>query len=105
MTEKKQQELTMKFLHQLANELMFELDDEQCHNLWLEFDAIEKQMEIVRKIDTGNIAPLAYPFTFTNQFLRKDIIENSLETRAILENAPLSQEQYIVINKVVNDEN
>lgn len=97
------QEITKSFLHQLARELLFELDDSQCHNLMLEFDAIKKQMSLVTKIDTKNIEPLDYPFDLSKSYLRPDLIEAPLSVKNVLFEAPETKEDYIVINKVLGE--
>jgi aspartyl/glutamyl-tRNA(Asn/Gln) amidotransferase C subunit len=95
--------ITMKFLHQLAQELLFELDDKQCKNLMLEFDAIEKQMALVTKIDTTNIEPLDYTFDLQKSYLRPDLAQEPLNVKEVLAAAPETKDKYITINKVVGE--
>lgn len=102
--KKENPEITLSFLHQLAQDLFFELDDQQCQNLLLEFDAIEAQMAVVRKIDTENVAPLDFPFELKKDYLRSDIIEPSLASNDVLSVAQQVENDYIVINKVINNE-
>ncbi|MBE4703803.1 Asp-tRNA(Asn)/Glu-tRNA(Gln) amidotransferase subunit GatC [Spiroplasma platyhelix] len=101
---KENPEITLNFLHQLAQDLFFELDDQQCQNLLLEFDAIEEQMAVVRKIDTENVAPLDFPFELKKNYLRSDTIESALTSSAVLSVAGQVENDYIVINKVINNE-
>lgn len=95
--------ITMNFLHQLAEELLFELDDQQCKNLMLEFAAIEKQMALLTKIDTTNIEPLDYPFDLQKSYLRPDLPQEPLTVKEVLAVAPQTEEKYITINKVVGE--
>lgn len=101
---KENPEMTLNVLHQLALDLFFELDDQQCQNLLLEFDAIEAQMTVVRKIDTENVAPLDFPFELRKDYLRSDTVEPALAIEDVLSVAGQVEKDYIVINKVINDE-
>lgn len=97
-------EMSLEFLHQLARDLFFELDDQQCQNLLLEFDAIEAQMAVVKQIDTTNVPPLDFPFELKKSYLRSDEIEPAIAKTDILAVATEIKNDYIVINKVINNE-
>ena len=97
--------MTTKMLHEFAKELMFNLSEEQCENLLLEFKAIEKQMEIVKNINTNDIEPLNHPFPIINNLLRSDNVGNHLTCKSILNIAPEVEKDYISINQVINHEN
>lgn len=101
---KKNSEVILKFLHQLAEDLFFQLSDQECKNLLLEFDAIESQMDVVRKIDTKDVHPLDFPFAVKRDYLRSDIIEPSLTTQEVLSSAGQVKDNYVVINKVISNE-
>lgn len=101
---KKNPEITLEFLHQLAEDLLFELDDQQCKNLLLEFDAIEEQMTVVTKINTMNVLPLDFPFNVKKDYLRSDTIQPALAIKDVLDSATQVKDDYIMINKVINDE-
>lgn len=103
--DKIETKITTKMLHEFAEELMFNLSDEQCENLLLEFKAIEKQMEIVTNINTTAIEPLNYPLSINNNLLRNDNIGESLTCKSILSIAPETENDYISINQVINHEN
>lgn len=92
-------------LEQFSKDLFFQLDKEQTKNLLLEFAVITKQMALVQKIDTNNVLPLDFPFDITSQYLRADVITDTLDQELVLSNAPRVKGDYIVINRVVNDEN
>lgn len=97
--------LTKEMLHNLADDLMFKISDEQCANLLLEFEAIEQQMTIVTKIKTNNVEPLNYPLPIINSYLRNDVIQTPLTSKAVLDVAPQVDNDYIVINQVINHGN
>lgn len=97
--------LTKEMLHNLADDLMFKISDQQCANLLLEFEAIEQQMTIVTKIKTNNVEPLNYPLPIINSYLRNDVIQTPLTSKAVLDVAPQVDNDYIVINQVINHGN
>jgi len=97
--------ITTKMLHEFAADLMFNLSEEQCENLLLEFEAIAKQMEIVTKINTSDIQPLNYPLPIIKTLLRTDNIGAPLMSKSILNMAPQIENDYISINQVINYEN
>ncbi|WP_342277175.1 Asp-tRNA(Asn)/Glu-tRNA(Gln) amidotransferase subunit GatC [Spiroplasma endosymbiont of Nebria brevicollis] len=97
--------LTAEMIHHLAKELMFDISDEQCANLLLEFKAIAEQMKIVTEIDTDNIEPLDYPLSIVNSYLRPDVARIPFSSKTVLEVAPQVSNDYVVINQVINHEN
>lgn len=101
---KENPEISLEFLHQLANDLLFELDDQQCQNLLLEFNAIEEQMAVVKKINTDDVLPLDFPFEIRKDYLRSDNVEPALPVADVLAVASETKNDYIVINKVINNE-
>ncbi|MGL5268407.1 MAG: Asp-tRNA(Asn)/Glu-tRNA(Gln) amidotransferase subunit GatC [Spiroplasma sp.] len=101
---KKKPELTLKFLHQLAEDLFFQLNDQEYKNLLLEFNAIEKQMAVVKKINTKDVLPLDFPFDVKRDYLRSDTIESSLTIKEVLSLAAQVKDDYVVINRVVGNE-
>lgn len=101
---KENPEISLKFLNQLAQDLLFELDEQQCKNLLLEFDAIEEQMAVVKKINTTKVLPLDFPFDIKKDYLRSDTVEASLFVNDVLSVAGQVKDDYIVINKVNNNE-
>lgn len=102
---KKDIQLGAVVLQQFASTLMFQLSDEQCQNLLLEFKAIEQQMEIVKNINTKDVLPMDYPLPIINTFLRSDTIIEPATTKSVLEIAPATKGNYIIINQVISNEN
>lgn len=92
-------------LQQFSEDLFFQLDRKQIKTLLAEFAVITKQMALVQKIDTNNVLPLDFPFDITSQYLREDVITDRLDQALVLSSAPKVKDNYIVINRVVNDEN
>ena len=89
-------------LKKCANNLLFDMSDEQYELLLKEFDTLTKQMEILGEIDgLEDISPMTFPFDVTTSFLRDDIPEESLSKEEILRNAKDVQDGQIKLPKVV----
>lgn len=97
--------ITKLDLQQFSEDLFFKLDKKQTKNLLSEFSVITKQMKLVQKIDTTNVLALDFPFDITNNVLREDIVKDTLDQELVLKSAPKIKGDYIVINRVINDEN
>lgn len=102
--KKKNPEITLNFLHQLAEDLYFELNEQECKKLLLEFDAIEEQMSVVKEIDTKDVWPLDFPFDIKKEYLRSDTVGSVLNTMDVLKTAGQVKDEYVVINKVISNE-
>ena len=51
-----------EYFHKLANDLKFDLSDEEINELKKDFIEVEKQVELFEKIDTTGVEPMVYPF-------------------------------------------
>ncbi|PKM64581.1 MAG: Asp-tRNA(Asn)/Glu-tRNA(Gln) amidotransferase GatCAB subunit C [Firmicutes bacterium HGW-Firmicutes-20] len=87
----------------LAEQLMLRLSDEEADNIIAEFDTLLKQLDLLNQIDTSNVEEMIYPFEEPTSFFREDIIDQVLSIEDALYNAPVEEEGYFVIPKVVKD--
>lgn len=85
----------------LANQLMFDLSDEEIVELDHEFDALLKQIDLLDTIDTENVETMVYPFEAPTTFLREDEVENVLEQSDVLKNVKKERAGHILVPKVV----
>ncbi|AHF58232.1 Asp-tRNA(Asn)/Glu-tRNA(Gln) amidotransferase subunit GatC [Spiroplasma eriocheiris] len=88
-------------LRQLAHNIMLDLSEQELEKLSNEFDVILKQMDLVQKIDTTNVHSMHFPFEITVTGLRDDEEIEQVPQAELLANAPVVEDDYIVINKVV----
>jgi len=89
-------------LKELANKLMFTMDDDQYDTLSYEFDIILKQMDLIGKIkDIDKVEPLIYPFNLDNVKLRNDVVKDELEIDDILMNSGSNLYNQVKLPKVV----
>ena len=91
-----------KTLEELANKLMFTMDDCEYDTLAQEFDIILKQMDLIGKIDgIDKVEPLIYPFPLDNVSFREDEVDEELEIDDILLNSGSNLYNQVKLPKVV----
>lgn len=89
-------------IKQLANQLMFDLNEEEVSEIQHEFSTLLQQMQLLNNIDTEGVEPMVYPFETVTTFLREDQDPVHLTLKEVLQNAPDAQEDYFVVPKVVD---
>lgn len=94
--------VTKEVLKKAANNLMFDMSDEQYDTLLEEFDVITKQMELVSRIKgVDETTPMTFPFDQKSTYLRKDEVKTPLSKQEALKNADDVVDGYIRLPKVV----
>ena len=92
-----------KLLKECANNLMFDMSDEQYDLLLKEFEVITKQMEIFGEIEgVDEVEPMTFPYEVYTTYLREDEAETPLEVEEVLKNAKDVVDNQIKLPKVVN---
>ncbi len=89
-------------LRAVADKLMFDITDEQCQSLLIEFNTILKQMELIGEIpNIDDYSPMTFPFDVTSSYLREDIPSKPLDKKEALKNAKDVKDGQIRLPKVV----
>ncbi len=92
----------LDILKKCANNLMFDMSDEEYHILLDEFKIITKQMELLGEIDGLNeVTPMVFPFDVSTSYLRDDVAEECLSKEEVLKNAKDTLDGQIKLPKVV----
>ena len=96
------EKITKEILKKAANNLMFDMTDEEYETLMKEFEVIIQQMEIISSIEgVDEVEPMTFPFEVTNDYLREDVPETPLSREEALKNAKDVVEGQIRLPKVV----
>lgn len=90
-----------EYFRKLANDLKFDLSDEEIEELKKDFVEVEKQVELFETIDTEGVEPMVYPFEAPTTFLREDVVADVLDQKDALENAPDVRMGHVHVPKVV----
>ena len=94
--------VTLEVLKEATNKLMFDMSDEQYQNLLSEFDIILSQMELISEIEgVDEVEPMTFPFEVTNDYLRDDVVEETITKEDALKNSKRKKGDYIVLPRVV----
>lgn len=94
--------ITKEKLKKYANNLMFEMSDEEYETLENEFEIILKQMDLIDKIEgINNVEPMTFPFINCNISPREDVIGNSLTIDEVLQNTTNQLNNQVKVPKVV----
>ena len=69
------EKFSTEYFHKLANDLKFDLSDEEIEELKKDFVAVEEQVSLFEKVDTEGVEPMVYPFEAPTTFLREDVVD------------------------------
>ena len=91
-------------LNDLANRLMFKMEDRHYDTLLREFDITLKQMEFIGNIkDIEKVEPMFYPFDLEldDSCLREDTFNNEIDFNSMLINVKDYEGSKVKVPKVV----
>lgn len=91
-------------LNDLANRLMFKMEDGEYDTLLREFDITLKQMEFIGNIkDIEKASPMFYPFDLEldDSYLREDTFNNEIDFNSMLINVKDYEGSKVKVPKVV----
>lgn len=94
---------TKEMIDNYADKLLIGLTEEERTMIQEEFDDIEKNMELINKIDgIKDVEPLSYPYEMEMDDLRSDIEEDeTIEIDTLLRNAGKVDGREVEVPKVV----
>ena len=94
--------VTKDVLKKTANNLMFDMTDEEYEQLVEDFEVILKQIKIFESIEgIDDIEPMTFPYDVTNDYLREDEVTAPENRDNILRNANDVKDGQIRLPKVV----
>ena len=95
------EKFSTEYFHKLANDLKFDLSDEEIEELKKDFVAVEKQVSLFEKVDTEGVEPMVYPFETPTTFLREDVVSDVLSQEDALKNVKDARMGHVHAPKVV----
>lgn len=95
------EKFSTEYFHKLANDLKFDLSDEEIEELKKDFVAVEKQVSLFEKVDTEGVEPMVYPFEAPTTFLREDVVSDVLTQEEALTNVKDARMGHVHVPKVV----
>ncbi|MFV0382060.1 MAG: Asp-tRNA(Asn)/Glu-tRNA(Gln) amidotransferase subunit GatC [Breznakia sp.] len=94
-------EFNKAYFKKLANQIMFDLSDEEIIALQEDFTLLRKQITLLDTIDTENVETMVYPFECATTYIREDVASNVITQTAALQNAPQQEKGQMIVPKVV----
>lgn len=85
----------------LANQLMFDLNDQEISELQEDFKVLLEQIKILDKVDTKQVVEMIYPFEEETTYLREDVVEHVISQEEALRNAKSVMAGHVHVPKVV----
>ena len=93
---------TKELMNKYANDLLFDLSEEEVNLLLEEFDVIRENMEIISNIEgISEVEPLSFPYDITVSSLRDDEDLQNISTEYALKNCHDKIEDVAIVPKVV----
>ncbi len=96
--------VTKSEVEKIAKLAKLKFSDSELENFTHQMNEILKYMEKLNELNTDNVEPLSNPIDATNIF-REDEIKQSINTEDALKNAPVSDDKYFIVPKVIQDQN
>ena len=94
--------VSIELLKKCANNLMFDMKEEEYQTLLNEFDLLLEQMALIGQIEgLDNEEPMTFPFECQTSFLREDVEDTPLTVQEVLLNAKDVAAGQIKLPKVV----
>ena len=85
----------------LANNLMFEVDDNEANDIVSDFELLEKMLNFFEEIDTDGVEEMIYPFEDETSYFREDEVTNVLSQKDALSNAAKVISGHVVVPRVL----
>lgn len=94
-------QFTEEEIKALAKQHMFSLTDEQVESCAQSSAVFLKQIEYLYLIDTEDVEPMDMPFETITEWMRDDVVDHTMNRDVLLDNAPLTKDEFIEIVKVL----
>ncbi len=96
------EKFSTEYFHKLANDLKFDLSDEEIEELKKKISLPSKnKYPFLKKVDTEGVEPMVYPFEAPTTFLREDVVSDVLTQEEALKNVKDARMGHVHVPKVV----
>ena len=96
------EKISKEVLKAIANNLMFDMTDEEYESVLVDFELFLKQVELINEVPDVDLAePMVFPYDISSNFLRDDVPGTPLALEDVLRNAPETEDGQIKLPKVV----
>jgi len=88
-------------IKELANNLMFNVSDQEVEDIEKEFVKLDKMLSLYDQINTDGVEEMIYPFDVETDYFREDEESNVLSQDDSIANAAKVISGHVVVPKVV----
>ena len=88
-------------VQELANDLMFKVNDDEIKDIINEFDSLKKMISFFDSINTDKVEEMIYPIDIETTYLREDKESNTISQEDALSNVKKTKQGHILVPKVV----
>ena len=88
-------------VQELANDLMFSVNDDEIKDIIKEFDSLDKMISFFDSINTDKVEEMVYPLDVETTYLREDKEDNKISQEDALANVKKTKQGHILVPKVV----
>ena len=88
-------------VQELANDLMFSVNDDEINDIIKEFDLLDKMISFFDSINTDGVEEMIYPLDIETNYLREDIEDKKISQEDALVNVKKTKQGHILVPKVV----
>ena len=88
-------------VQELANDLMFSVNDDEIKDIINEFESLDKMISFFDSINTDNVEEMVYPLDVETTYLREDKEDNKISQEEALANVKKTKQGHILVPKVV----
>ncbi|MBE6056216.1 Asp-tRNA(Asn)/Glu-tRNA(Gln) amidotransferase subunit GatC [Clostridium sp.] len=93
--------VSKKDVEYVAELARLEFKEEEKDNFVNDLNKILNYMEKLDELNTDDVDIVVNPYYIENKY-REDNVEKSMELKEVIENAPESLEEYVIVPKVID---
>lgn len=93
--------VSKKDVEYVAELARLEFKEEEKENFVSDLNKILNYMEKLNELDTDDVDIVVNPYYIENKY-REDKVEKSMELKEVIDNAPESLEEYVIVPKVID---
>ncbi|EJO5347707.1 Asp-tRNA(Asn)/Glu-tRNA(Gln) amidotransferase subunit GatC [Clostridium botulinum] len=93
--------VSKKDVEYVAELARLEFTEDEKDNFVNDLNKILNYMEKLDELNTDDVDIVVNPYYIENKY-REDNVEESMELKEVLDNAPESLEEYVIVPKVIN---
>lgn len=95
--------VTKKDVEYVAELARLEFSEDQKVKLQEDLNSVLQYIDKLNELDTDDVDIIVNPYYIENRF-REDEIEPSMELSDVIKNAPMNLEEYVLVPKVIEQE-